>query len=236
MNDLVVSALSCAREVQSGDDLVSLLLDALAAANRTLGDGDVVVVTSKVVSKSEGRVVRFDGTEQAKLRLIDDESTRVLRRRGGLRITETAHGFVNANAGIDLSNTSPGTAVLLPTDPDRSARRLRSELARRIHLEVGVVITDTFGRAWRNGVTDVAIGSAGIQAILDLRGTRDANGRLLEATEVAVVDEIAAAANLVLHKAAATPFAILRGLDTSFFGQGSILGDVVRARHDDLFR
>lgn len=236
MSDLVVSALACGREVQSGDDLVALLLESLAASERTLVEGDVVVVTSKVVSKSEGRVVHFDGTDEAKLRLIDDESTRVLRRRGTLRITETAHGFVNANAGIDLSNTSPGTAVLLPVDPDRSARRLRGELARRAHVDVGVVITDTFGRAWRNGVTDVAIGSAGLRAILDLRGTHDANGRLLEATEVAIVDEIAAAANLVLHKARATPFALLRGLDASFFGDGSIVGDVVRAPHGDLFR
>lgn len=232
----MVTALACAREVQSGDDLVTLLLESLAAAARTLNDGDVVVVTSKVVSKSEGRVVHFDGSDEAKVRLIDGESTRVLRRRGTLRITETAHGFVNANAGIDLSNTSPGTAVLLPVDPDRSARRLRAELARRAHVELGVVITDTFGRAWRNGVTDVAIGSAGLRAILDLRGTHDANGRVLEATEVAIVDEIAAAANLVLHKAAATPFALLRGLDASFFGQGSIIADVVRAPHGDLFR
>lgn len=236
MSDLVISALACAREVQSGDDLVTLLLESLATARRALDDGDVVVVTSKVVSKSEGRVVHFDGTDEAKLRLIDDESTRVLRRRGTLRITETPHGFVNANAGVDLSNTTPGTAVLLPTDPDRSARRLRGELARRAHVEIGVVITDTFGRAWRNGVTDVAIGSAGLRAILDLRGTRDANGRVLEATEVAIVDEIAAAANLVLHKAGATPFAIVRGLDASFFGQGSTVADVVRAPRDDLFR
>lgn len=236
MNDLRLSALACAREVQNGDDLATLLLEALESAHETALDGDVVVVTSKVVSKSEGRVVNFDGTDEAKLRLIEAESVRVLRRRGTLRITETAHGFVNANAGIDLSNTSAGTAVLLPKDPDRSARRLRGELARRLGVDVGVVITDTFGRAWRNGVTDVAIGSAGLRAILDLRGSRDAHGRVLEATEVAVVDEIAASANLVLHKAASTPFALLRGLDSSFFGEGSIVGDVVRAPHGDLFR
>jgi coenzyme F420-0:L-glutamate ligase/coenzyme F420-1:gamma-L-glutamate ligase len=153
-----------------------------------------------------------------------------------LRITESRHGFVSANAGIDLSNTTEGTAVLLPKDPDRSARRIRAEIARRRSLDVAVVITDTFGRVWRNGVTDVAIGSAGIRPILDLRGTTDANGRLLEATEIAIVDEIAGAANLVLGKAMGTPFAILRGLDLSYFGEGSIGENVIRSANDDLFR
>jgi coenzyme F420-0:L-glutamate ligase/coenzyme F420-1:gamma-L-glutamate ligase len=168
--------------------------------------------------------------------LIERESTRVLRRRGTLRITETAHGFINANAGIDLSNTDRGTAVLLPKDPDRSARRFRGEVRRRCDVEVAVVVTDTFGRTWRNGVTDVALGSAGLKPILDLRGTTDANGRLLEATEVAIVDEIAGAANLVLGKAQGTPFALLRGLDDSYFGEGSVAGDIVRSANDDLFR
>jgi coenzyme F420-0:L-glutamate ligase/coenzyme F420-1:gamma-L-glutamate ligase len=161
---------------------------------------------------------------------------RVLRRRGTLRITETAHGYVNANAGVDLSNTASGTAVLLPKDPDRTARRLRGEIERRCHVDVAVVITDTFGRVWRNGVTDVALGSAGLRPVLDLRGTTDANGRLLEATEVAIVDEVAGAANLVLGKDQGTPFALLRGLDDSYFGDGSIRGDVVRSPADDLFR
>ena len=139
----------------------------------------------------------------------------ILRRRGPLRITETHHGFINANAGIDLSNTDDGTAVLLPKDPDRSARRFRAEIQRRCDVDVAVIITDTFGRVWRVGVTDVAIGSAGVKPILDLRGTTDATGRVLEVTEVAIADEIASAANLVLGKAEATPFAILRGLDDS---------------------
>ncbi|HUY42732.1 MAG TPA: coenzyme F420-0:L-glutamate ligase [Acidimicrobiales bacterium] len=236
MSELTLRALAMTGEVNAGDDLAALLLEALTRAELSLEPGDVVVVTSKVVAKSEGRVVDFDGSDEAKLRLIVDESVRVLRRRGTLRITETKHGFINANAGIDLSNARPGTAVLLPQDPDRSARRLRAELKRRGEAEVAILITDTFGRAWRNGVTDVAIGSAGLTAILDLRGTKDANGRLLEATEIAVADEVAAAANLVLHKAAGTPFALIRGLDPSFLGEGSIVGDVVRAPHDDLFR
>jgi coenzyme F420-0:L-glutamate ligase/coenzyme F420-1:gamma-L-glutamate ligase len=215
---------------------VTLLLDALERANETLHHHDVVVVTSKVVSKSEGQVVPYDGTEEHKVAIVESESVRILRRRGTLRITETRHGFINANAGVDLSNTDDATAVLLPKDPDRSARRLRSEIARRSDVDVAVLITDTFGRVWRQGVTDVALGSAGLKPLLDLRGTNDANGRLLEATEVAIADEIAGAANLVLHKAAGTPFAFIRGLDESFFGPGSIEENIVRSKRDDLFR
>jgi len=184
----------------------------------------------------EGQVVPFDGSEEHKVALVEGEARRILRRRGPLRITESHHGFVCANAGVDLSNTTDGTAVLLPKDPDRSARRMQSEIKRRRGVNVAVVITDTFGRVWRNGVTDVALGSAGVKPILDLRGTTDANGRPLEATEVAIVDEIAGAANLVLGKAMGTPFALLRGLDSSYFGEGSISKDMVRSANDDLFR
>ena len=236
MNELRLFALAGVGEITEGDDLVSALLDALDAGGHALEHHDVVVVTSKVVSKSEGRVVAFDGSDEQREALVVSESVRVLRRRGPLRITETAHGFVNANAGIDHSNTAEGTAVLLPKDPDRSARRLRAEIRRRRDVEVGVVVTDTFGRAWRNGVADVALGCAGVVAELDLRGTLDATGRPLEVTEVAIVDEIAAAANLVLAKDAGTPFCVLRGLSERFFGEGSVVGDVVRAPQGDLFR
>lgn len=236
MNELRVIPVHGVGAVGEGDDLVTLLLDALGAAGETLVHHDLVVVTSKVVSKSEGQVVAFDGTDEHKVALIERESVRVLRRRGTLRITETTHGFINANAGIDLSNTERGTAVLLPKDPDRSARRFRAEVRRRCDVEVAVVVSDTFGRTWRNGVTDVALGSAGLKPVLDLRGTTDANGRLLEATEVAIVDEVAGAANLVLGKAQGTPFALLRGLDDSYFGEGSVGEDVVRSANDDLFR
>lgn len=236
MNGLTIFALHGVGEVRPGDDLAGLVLDALAGQGDTLAHHDLVAVTSKVVAKAEGRVVPFDGTEEDKARLIEQESARILRRRGTLRITETRHGFVNANAGIDLSNADEGTAVLLPLEPDRSARRLRAEFRRRLDVEVAVVITDTFGRAWRHGVTDVAIGAAGLRAVLDLRGSRDANGRVLEATEVAVADEIAGAANLVLAKNAATPFAVLRGLDESYFGEGSVSEDIIRSANTDLFR
>lgn len=236
MSELRVVALASSVQVRRDDDLVTLLLDALRDAGEALNHHDLLIVTSKVVSKSEGRVVAFDGTDENKVALIEQESVRVLRRRGALRITETHHGFINANAGVDLSNTDRGTAVLLPKDPDRSARRLRAEIARRTNVEVAVLITDTFGRVWRQGVTDVALGSAGLRPLLDLRGTLDANGRLLAATEVAIADEIAGAANLVLHKAAGTPFALVRGLDESFFGPGSIGENIIRSKNDDLFR
>ncbi len=236
MSDLYIFTLEGVGEVGPGDDLVALFLDALEANKRDLAHHDVIIVTSKVVSKSEGRVVEFDGTDEHRERLIAQESARILRRRGPLRITETTHGFVNANAGIDHSNTAEGTAVLLPKDPDRSARRFRADLKRRRDVEVGVIVTDTFGRTWRNGVTDVALGSAGIVPILDLRGTTDALGRVLEVTEVAIVDEIAAAANLVLAKDAGTPFGVVRGLSERFFGEGSVAEHIVRAPHGDLFR
>jgi coenzyme F420-0:L-glutamate ligase/coenzyme F420-1:gamma-L-glutamate ligase len=222
--------------VHSGDDLATLVIESLETAGEALRENDLIIVTSKVVSKSEGQVVDFDGTDEHKVAIVEGESRRVLRRRGTLRITETRHGFINANAGVDLSNTEDGTAILLPKDPDRSARRIRAELTRRLGVDVAVLITDTFGRVWRQGVTDVALGSAGLRPVLDLRGTRDATGRLLEATEVAIADEIAGAANLVLHKSAATPFALVRGLDASFFGPGSVSENIVRSKNDDLFR
>ncbi|HVA52811.1 MAG TPA: coenzyme F420-0:L-glutamate ligase [Acidimicrobiales bacterium] len=236
MSELRLVALATSVRVQRDDDLVTLLLDALTNAGEEIHHHDLFIVTSKVVSKSEGQVVAFDGSDEHKSAIVEQESVRVLRRRGTLRITETRHGFINANAGVDLSNTDEGTAVLLPTDADRSARRIRAEIARRTGAEVAVLITDTFGRVWRQGVTDVALGCAGLRPLLDLRGTYDANGRLLEATEVAIADEIAGAANLVLHKAAGTPFALVRGLDESFFGPGSIQENIVRTKNDDLFR
>lgn len=231
-----VFAVAGVGEVAPGDDIVALLLDALETHNESLVHHDLVVVTSKIVAKTEGRVVAFDGTDEHKAVLIAQESTRILRRRGNLRITETPHGFINANAGVDLSNTLDGTAVLLPKDPDRSARQFRAHVRRRLDVDIAVVVTDTFGRVWRQGVTDVAIGSAGLRPLLDLRGTNDANGRALEATEVAIADEIAGAANLVLGKAQSTPFAIVRGLDESYFGEGSVSRDLLRSPHDDLFR
>ncbi len=219
-------------EVRPGDDLAGLI-----AAAGDLRDGDVVVVTQKVVSKAEGRLVPYDANDpDAKRRLIESESVRILRRRGGLAIVETRHGFVCANAGIDLSNVDDGWAALLPEDPDRSARRLRDGMRARAGVEVGVIVSDTFGRAWRRGLVDVAIGCAGVGALLDLRGTEDAQGRELHVTQVAVADELAAAAELVMGKAAGIPAAIVRGVDPAWLRPGEVRDELVRHPSDDMFR
>jgi len=217
-------------EVRPGDDLAALIA---GAAN--LADGDVVVVTQKVVSKAEDRLVDID-PEVGHRPLVERESVRILRRRGDLVIAETEHGFVCANAGVDLSNVEAGQAALLPVDSDRSARRIRDALRHRFSVDVAVVVSDTFGRPWRRGVTDVAIGCAGLRPVVDLRGTTDALGRELQVTEVAVVDEIAAAAELVMGKAAGVPVAVVRGIDPAWFGDGSVVDDVVRSPDEDLFR
>jgi len=161
---------------------------------------------------------------------------RILRRRGDLLISETRHGFICANAGVDLSNVESGTAALLPIDPDRSARRLRADLGRRLAVEVGVIVSDTFGRPWRRGVTDVAIGCAGVAAVIDLRGTPDATGRELVATEVCVADELASAAELVMGKDRSVPVAIVRGVPAEWLRPGSVTGEIVRTSGEDLFR
>ena len=226
-------------EVRPGDDLAGLLAQALTGADGEPwpADGDVLVVTQKVVSKAEGRIVPFDGdVPGAKEALVASESVRILRRRGELLITQTRHGFVCANAGIDLSNVEAGTAALLPVDPDRSARGLRKALAHRLGVDLAVVVSDTFGRTWRNGVTDVAIGLAGMAGVVDLRGTPDATGRILEATEVCVADEVAAAAELVMGKDRAVPAAVVRGVDPAWLRRGSVADEIVRDPSGDLFR
>ena len=219
-------------EVRPGDDLAGLIV-----ANGELRDGDVIVVTQKVVSKAEGRLVPHDADDpEAKRRLIESESVRILRRRGGMAIVETRHGFVCANAGIDLSNVEDGWAALLPEDSDRSARRLRDGVRARAGVDVAVIISDTFGRAWRRGLVDVAIGCAGIGALLDLRGTVDSMGRELNVTQVAVVDELAAAAELVMGKSSGVAAAIVRGVDAEWLRPGEVRGELVRPPAEDMFR
>ncbi len=219
-------------EIVSGTDLAGML-----ANDVDLLDHDILVVTQKIVSKAEGQVVEIDTTDpRGHKAIVEDESVRVLRRRGDLIITETRHGFVCANSGVDLSNVEAGHAVLLPVDSDRSARRIRDVVRATQGVEIGVIISDTFGRPWRRGVTDVAIGSAGIGPILDLRGTNDALGRELQVTEVAVVDELAAAADLVMGKSAGYPAAIVRGIPEHWFRTGSVVDEIVRDASEDLFR
>jgi coenzyme F420-0:L-glutamate ligase/coenzyme F420-1:gamma-L-glutamate ligase len=225
-------------EVRPGDDLAGLIADAAAADPATrLADGDVVVVTQKVVSKAEGRLERIDPDDPLSHKaLVERESVRILRRRGPLVISETKHGFVCANAGVDLSNVERGWAALLPEDSDRSARRLRDAIGVRAGVTVAVIVSDTFGRPWRKGLTDVAIGCAGIGAIVDLRGTTDAQGRELQVTEVAVVDELAGAADLVMGKATGAAAAVIRGVDPAWFRTGEVHTEIVREPSDDLFR
>lgn len=230
---LEVCAVQGIGEVVEGDDLAALI----TAAEVSLLDGDVVVVTSKVVSKAEGRLLPAAGTppeqETARQRAIDAESVRAVAARGPLRITQTRHGFVMANAGVDASNVPAGTIALLPLDSDASARRIATGLKERTGRTVAVVISDTFGRAWRRGLTDLAIGVAGIEAIRDYRGRHDAQGRPLAMTEMADVDEIASAAELVMGKTDGVPVAIVRGL--SYAASDSGVGPLIRPADEDLF-
>ena len=228
-------------EVRPGDDLAALVGDALAAdaADRpatALQDGDVLVVTSKVVSKAEGRVVHAADREAA----ITAETVRVVATRehpGGVtRIVENRLGLVMAAAGVDASNTPDGTVLLLPADPDATARALRSALSERFWVRLGVLVTDTAGRPWRQGQTDIAIGAAGVRVLDDLRGSTDTHGRPLQVSMAAVADEIAAAAELVKGKATGRPVAVVRGLAhvvTAEDGPGARV--LVRTGPDDMF-
>ncbi|MFG3723693.1 coenzyme F420-0:L-glutamate ligase [Streptomyces massasporeus] len=217
-------------EVAAGDDLAKLI----AAAEPGLADGDVLLVTSKIVSKAEGRIVRAADREAA----IDAETVRVVARRGALRIVENRQGLVMAAAGVDASNTPSGTVLLLPEDPDASARAIRDGLRDALGVDVGVVVTDTFGRPWRAGLTDVAIGAAGVRVLDDLRGGTDAYGNPLSATVVATADELAAAGDLVKGKAAGLPVAVVRGLPqlVTEGDRGEGARAMVRGARDDMFR
>jgi len=224
-------------EIRPGVQLGEIIADACASApNGPLADHDVLVVTQKIVSKAEGRLVAVDADDPlSHKRLVEQESVRIVRRRGDLIISETAHGFVCANAGIDLSNVPRGEAALLPIDSDRSARRIVDIVRARLGVEVGVIVSDTFGRPWRKGLTDVAIGVAGIAGVVDLRGTADALGRTMQVTEVAVADELASAAELVMGKSTGIPVAVVRGADAAWFRPSS-MSELVRPPDEDLFR
>ena len=233
-------------ELRDGDDLGALLAESATRAGG-LEHGDVVVVAQKAVSKVEGRVIRLDELEPSthahqlagdadprQLEAILRDSARIVRSRPPLVIAETRHGFVCASAGVDASNSGgAGTLVLLPVDPDASARRLREGLRARTGHELGVIVSDSFGRAWRQGTTDVALGVAGVPALLDLRGERDPAGYELRTTQIAVADEIAGAAELVMGKTRGVPAAIVRGLRLVGDGSGK---DLVMPAERDLFR
>ena len=243
MREVRVIAVEGLPEIREGDDLA-----ALVTAKVELEDGDVVVLAQKAVSKAEGRVVRLDEIEPSerareiagddqdprRIEAILQEAKRVVRVRKPLVIAETRHGFICASAGVDSSNApEPGTLVLLPLDPDASARRIRERLRELTGCNVGVLITDSFGRPWRQGTIDVALGSAGIEVMRDLRGTRDRVGYELHATMIAVADEIAGAAELVMGKVDGIPAAVVRGLEVA--GEGNAR-DLVIPEERDLFR
>jgi coenzyme F420-0:L-glutamate ligase / coenzyme F420-1:gamma-L-glutamate ligase len=247
VNDVRVIALEGLPELEESDDL-GLLLHASAERAGGLEPADVVVVAQKAVSKVEGRIVRLKEVEPSArarelagpdadprhLEVILRESREVVRVRPPLVIAETRHGFVCASAGVDASNAPDvGTLVLLPLDPDASARRLRKQLVALSGVDVGVIVSDSFGRAWRQGTTDVALGVAGISPLRDLRGTTDARGRQLRTTQIAVADELAGAAELVFGKSRHVPAAIVRGVDVR--GDGSA-AELVMPRDRDLFR
>ncbi|MFP1629496.1 coenzyme F420-0:L-glutamate ligase [Streptomyces sp. 5K101] len=215
-------------EVRPGDNLAKLI----AATAPGLVDGDVLLVTSKIVSKAEGRIVEAADREAA----IDAETVRVVARRGALRIVENRQGLVMAAAGVDASNTPAGTVLLLPEDPDASARAIREGLRDELGVDIGVVVTDTSGRPWRSGLTDVAIGAAGVRVLDDLRGGTDAYGNPLTATVVATADELAAAGDLVKGKAEGLPVAVVRGLAHVVDDTGAGARALVRNAADDMFR
>lgn len=217
-------------EIVESDDLAALI-----AAHAALEDGDVVVVTQKIVSKAEGRVVAIDAgdAEAERQRWVERETVRIVAQRGPVVIAQTQHGFVCANAGVDASNVPAGTLTLLPNDPDASAARIRDGLRNLAGVNVGVIVSDTFGRAWRTGQTNVAIGAAGVTPIRDHIGSRDTFGNELHATQIAIADEIAGAAELAMGKADAIPVAIVRGLNVAGDGDARAL---IRPADEDLFR
>lgn len=224
-------------EVKPDDQVGDIIVEACREEpNGPLLDRDVVVVTQKIVSKAEGRLVAVDPDDPlSHKKLVEEEAVRVLRRRGDLMITETKHGFICANSGVDLSNVERGYAALLPLDSDRSARRIRDIIRAKLGVEVGVIVSDTFGRPWRMGLTDIAIGVAGIAGVVDLRGTPDALGRTMQVTEVCVADQLAGAAEMVMGKSSGIPVAIVRGADAEWFREAS-MKEIVRPAREDLFR
>jgi coenzyme F420-0:L-glutamate ligase / coenzyme F420-1:gamma-L-glutamate ligase len=236
-------------EIEPGTDLAAAILQALDAAARALQDGDIIVITQKIVSKAEGCLVELDSIEPSALatqwaeqwdkdarvvELVLRQSRRIVRMHRGVIISETQHGFVCANAGVDLSNVGGDRATLLPPDPDASAARVRASLEAAAGVRLGVVISDTFGRAWREGQTNVAVGVAGVEALRHFEGQLDPTGYELRVTMLATADELASAAELVMGKVDRVPVAIIRGLDRAL-GEGSA-AELIRPAGNDLFR
>jgi coenzyme F420-0:L-glutamate ligase/coenzyme F420-1:gamma-L-glutamate ligase len=246
---VLVSGLSGLPEIRPGDDLGVLIVKALEENHLRVTTGDIFVVTQKIVSKAEGRIVHLDSIEPSPrarqwadehhkdarvVEVVLREARALIRMERGVLIAETRQGYVCANAGVDASNTAKGTVTLLPENPDESARRLRTHLESALGVPLGVIISDTFGRPWREGVTNVALGVAGLAPLIDYRGRPDSHGRKLQVTVVAVADELAGAAELVMGKTENVPVAVIRGF-RSQTGKGSG-GELLRPRERDLFR
>ena len=238
-------------EVEPGDNVVKLIVQALIANNSPLLDGDVVVVTHKIVSKAEGQLVDLRtiepsvlatqwavayGKDARQVEVVLREAVRIVRMERGILIAETRHGFICANAGVDASNVSPHTVCLLPADPDGSAAEIRAGLKEELDVEVGVIISDSFGRPWRNGIVNVAIGVAGIPAMADYRGQSDAAGYSLHVSVLAIADEMAAAAELIMNKLDQRPVAIIRGYELPIGSDAGLGRDLVMDSTKDLFR
>lgn len=251
MQLIQITPIRISNEIVLHNDLSVIILDAIDRDQIEIQNGDILAVTHKIVSKAEGRVVELDSIKPSTkavsmakehdkdpriMELILKESSQILRAKDGIIISETRHGFVCANAGVDQSNVKGDTAVLLPLAPDESADRIRHAVEKKVGKEVAVIITDTFGRTFRNGQTNVAIGIAGINPIKSYIGTSDMYGRKLRVTEIAVADEIASASELVMGKAEGTPVAIIRGYDFEKASKASSIKSLIRAKNRDLFR
>jgi coenzyme F420-0:L-glutamate ligase / coenzyme F420-1:gamma-L-glutamate ligase len=248
-NPIQIFPLTGLPEVKAGDDVARLITAAIEAQRFRVAAGDIFVVAQKIVSKAEARIVSLDtivpseravdwarkwGKDARVIELVLLHSKRIVRMERGIIVAETHHGFVCANAGIDLSNAEEGAAILLPEDPDASARALRAQLGEMLGVELAVIVSDTFGRPWREGLVNVALGGAGMAPLIDYRGKRDANGKLLQATIIALADELASAAELVMGKSDGVPVAIVRGVAATLnFGSGH---DLIRPPEKDLFR
>jgi coenzyme F420-0:L-glutamate ligase / coenzyme F420-1:gamma-L-glutamate ligase len=245
-----ITSIRVSNDIRLYNDLSAMILAAISHSQIEIQNDDILVVTHKIVSKAEGRVIdlasikpstkairmaKEHGKDPRVMELILNESTQILRAKNGIIISETKHGFVCANAGVDQSNVEGDTAVLLPVAPDESASRLQDAVKKKVGKEIAVVITDTFGRTFRNGQTNVAIGIAGINPIKSYIGTYDMYGRKLRVTEIAVADEIASAAELVMGKAEGTPVAIVRGYNFERASRSSVKS-LLRAKERDLFR
>jgi coenzyme F420-0:L-glutamate ligase / coenzyme F420-1:gamma-L-glutamate ligase len=236
-------------EIAPGDNLSRLIADAVRKSAQSIAAGDIFVVAQKIVSKAEGQIVRLDSIQPSKraeawaaeyqkdarvIELVLREASRIVRMEKGVIVAETRHGFVCANAGVDVSNAPEGTAIVLPDDADRSARALQTGLEKAFGVHVAVIIADTFGRPWREGLVNVALGVAGMAPLVDYRGKRDASGRMLQATVIARADELASAAELVMGKADGVPVAVVRGAAA---GEEAGSGrDLIRPAATDIFR